>query len=111
MQKKHTLEVALRLNFVYSNATQAYISQNKNFHLCMHSYIWIIYGLYELWSPMFMRQVSLFPFLASNKNERRLARKREREKENWINWKSGLESFEAAALKHSNTFTFMYALF
>ena len=90
MQKKHTLEVALRLNFVYSNATQAYISQNKNFHLCMHSYIWIIYGLYELWSPMFMRQVSLFPFLP-------FAR-REKTRENWINWKSGLESFEAAAL-------------
>ena len=53
---------------------------NKNSHLCMHGYIWIIYGLYELWSPMFMRQVSLFPFLGSNKNERRLARKWKRER-------------------------------
>ena len=35
---------------------------------------------------MFMRKVSLFPFLASNKNERRLARKRERDRK-WNKWK------------------------
>ena len=71
---------SLRLNFRYIEMCSSFYFTNKNSHLCMHGYIWIIYGLYELWSPMFMRQVSLFPFLGSNKNERRLARKWKRER-------------------------------